>query len=188
MNFSKNNNEKIIQGKLKARLRMMLAYDIANATGGMVLSTDNLSEYNMGFWTLCGDVGDFAPIQQLTKGFEIPALARFLGVPSAIIDKAPSDDLGVTEGNTDESQLGATYKEIDAIMVCASEDVALDRCFGGHFFETEHKEEIKAIEDMERIFERIEDEEKVKNIVKRHKNTEFKREGTVIINRINMMR
>jgi NH3-dependent NAD+ synthetase len=56
-------------GNIKARLRMITLYHIAQLTGGIVISTDNLSEFWMGFWTLNGDVGDFA-IQQVLKGLK----------------------------------------------------------------------------------------------------------------------
>ena len=57
----------ILNGNMKARIRMILLYDIAGATDGMVLSTDNYTEYLLGFWTLHGDVGDYGMIQNLWK-------------------------------------------------------------------------------------------------------------------------
>ena len=39
------------------------------------------AELGAGFWTLHGDVGDLAPIQGLLKSWEIPWLARSMGVP-----------------------------------------------------------------------------------------------------------
>jgi len=47
---------KIRMGNIKARMRMIHLYNLASKHKGMVLSTDNLTEYNLGFWTLCGDV------------------------------------------------------------------------------------------------------------------------------------
>ncbi|MDQ2991259.1 MAG: NAD(+) synthase, partial [Candidatus Eremiobacteraeota bacterium] len=41
-------------------------------------------------------------------------LARYLGVPGALIDKAPSADLEA--GQTDEGDLGITYAKADAIL------------------------------------------------------------------------
>lgn len=107
----------IRKGNIKARLRMICAYETANRLNGIVLSTDNFSEFLMGFWTICGDVGDFAPIQTLFKGFELPKIAKILKVPDNIINKAPSDDLGVTDANTDEEQLGASYIIVDSILL-----------------------------------------------------------------------
>ncbi len=41
--------ENILDGNIKARIRMILLYDLAGSTDGLVLSTDNLSEYLLGF-------------------------------------------------------------------------------------------------------------------------------------------
>jgi NAD+ synthetase len=104
------------QGNVKARLRMALGtYYVANMVNGLVLSTDNYSEYWMGFWTLHGDIGDYAPIQELWKGTELIEIAQELGVPQEVIDAAPTDGLGVVEGG-DEAQLGATYPVVDSIL------------------------------------------------------------------------
>jgi len=66
-NFEEDsNNNDILKGNIKARIRMILLYDIG-ATRGMVLSTDNYTEYLLGFWTLHGDVGDYGMIQNLWK-------------------------------------------------------------------------------------------------------------------------
>jgi NAD+ synthetase len=55
----------IANGNLQARCRMMYLYDIASRYKGLVMSTDNQTEYQLGFWTIHGDVGDFDPIQDL---------------------------------------------------------------------------------------------------------------------------
>ena len=49
----------IHQGNVKARLRMIYLYYLARSLEGLVLSTDNQTEFQLGFWTLNGDVGDF---------------------------------------------------------------------------------------------------------------------------------
>ncbi|MFC1598621.1 NAD(+) synthase [Patescibacteria group bacterium] len=107
--------QKIAQGNVKARLRMITVYHVARMLNGLVLSTDNLSELWMGFWTICGDVGDYGMIQNVLKGTELYDLARYLGVPKEIIDAKPDDGLGVAGGDAD--QLGATYPVIDEIML-----------------------------------------------------------------------
>lgn len=109
-------DERMAVGNLKARLRMIVLYNLAREYKGCVLSTDNLSELCMGFWTLHGDVGDIAPIQFLNKGFEVQYIAKALGIPDAVIDQAPSDGLGVTAANTDEAQLGGNYRYVDTVM------------------------------------------------------------------------
>ena len=65
------------QGNLKARLRMMYLYDLANYTKGIVMDTDNLTEHYLGFFTIHGDQGDFNPIGRLWK-HEVYELAKYL--------------------------------------------------------------------------------------------------------------
>lgn len=109
-------SEKIAQGNIKARLRMIAVYHVARMLKGMVLSTDNLSEFWMSFWTLHGDVGDFSIVQNILKGLELYDVARYLKVPQEIIDRKPSDGLGIT--STDEEQLGTIYPVLDQVMTC----------------------------------------------------------------------
>ena len=112
------------QGNLKARLRMLQLYDLAQLHGGLVISTDNFSEYLTGFWTLHGDVGDFAPIFALWKT-EVFGLARFL-LPEcnplqktaleSCIHAVPVDGLGIS--SCDCEQLGVKdYDEADALFI-----------------------------------------------------------------------
>ena len=101
-------------GNIRARMRMITLYNQASLKKGIVASTDNFSELAAGFWTLHGDVGDVAPIQSLTKSWEVPALAELMGVPESIISAKPTDGLGV--GNGDEDQFGFSYLEFDIAM------------------------------------------------------------------------
>lgn len=102
------------QGNIRARLRMMTLYTLAHEVGGCVGSTDNFSELAAGFWTLHGDVGDVAPIQSLSKSWEVPMLAQMLGVPQATVEAVPTDGLGIS--NSDADQLGMSYLEFDIIL------------------------------------------------------------------------
>lgn len=102
-------------GNIKARLRMMTLYNFASMWGGMVASTDNFSELAAGFWTLHGDVGDVAPIQSLTKSWEVPAMAEYMGVPESIIEAVPTDGLGITD--KDEDQFGFSYLAFDIALL-----------------------------------------------------------------------
>lgn len=65
------------QGNIKARLRMIYLYDMANYTSGLVMDTDNLTEHYLGFFTIHGDVADFNPIGGLWK-HEVYALAKYI--------------------------------------------------------------------------------------------------------------
>lgn len=105
---------RIRRGNLRARTRMEVAFGIASQNGGCVASTDNVSEYYLGFWTKHGDVGDFSIIQSLTKSWEIPLLARHLNVPQSIVEATPTDGLGIDAG--DEAQIGCSYLEGDLMF------------------------------------------------------------------------
>jgi NAD+ synthetase len=104
-------------GNIKVRLRMITLYHIAQLTGGLVISTDNLSELWMGFWTINGDVGDLSPIQHVWKGLEEYKIARVLGVPEESIKAVPTDGLDIIPNGTDEDQLGLPYEELDRVIV-----------------------------------------------------------------------
>lgn len=107
-------DDKVRQGNIRARLRMITLYDLASKHKGLVASTDNFSELATGFWTLHGDVGDVSPIQALTKSWEVPALAEHLGVPRTIVEAVPTDGLGIANG--DEDQFGFSYLEFDIAL------------------------------------------------------------------------
>lgn len=109
---------KIRRGNLRARLRMMTLYNMASMLGGVVASTDNLSELQAGFWTLHGDVGDISPIQSFNKGWEVPMLAKISGVPESTWRAKPTDGLGIDAG--DEAQLGCSYLEWDLMFQAMS--------------------------------------------------------------------
>lgn len=103
------------RGNIRARLRMITLYNLASSLNGLVASTDNYSELAAGFWTLHGDVGDVAPIQSLTKSWEVPRLAQALGVPESVLRAKPTDGLGIANG--DEDQFGFSYMEFDAVLL-----------------------------------------------------------------------
>lgn len=106
---------KIRLGNIRARLRMITLYNMASMHGGIVASTDNFSELAAGFWTLHGDVGDVAPIQGLMKSWEVPMLAKMIGVPESTWRAKPTDGLGISAG--DEAQLGCSYLEWDLMTL-----------------------------------------------------------------------
>jgi NAD+ synthetase len=161
-------SEKISSGNIKARLRMMLGtYHVARMLGGMVLSTDNLSEYMMGFWTINGDVGDFGIIQHVFKGLELYDVARYLGVPKEIIAAKPDDGLGVAGG--DEDQLGAAYPILDQVMI---------RQIQAGFDLNGGWEQMKTLKNIKGVPEKV-----VKRLCERALGTAYKRRGTITLNR-----
>lgn len=114
---------KLRMGNCKARMRMMLLYDLAQQHGGMVIATDNFTEYLTGFWTLHGDVGDFAPFIHLWKT-EVYAACRYLcqsldavrrEALLSCVEAVPTDGLGISR--SDLEQLGVPdYGEVDRIF------------------------------------------------------------------------
>jgi NAD+ synthase len=79
-----------------------------------VLGTSNKTEALLGYSTLWGDMAcAINPLGDLYKT-QIWQLAEFLGVPDEIIEKPPSADLW--DGQTDESELGFTYEEVDKLL------------------------------------------------------------------------
>ena len=121
---SHDKDTRVRLGNVRARMRMITLYNLASLNKGIVASTDNFSELAAGFWTLHGDVGDLAPIQSLTKSWEVPALAELLGVPESIISAKPTDGLGVANG--DEDQFGFSYLEFDIALFSLFKDMQLE--------------------------------------------------------------
>ncbi|MDD2781491.1 NAD+ synthase [Sulfuricurvum sp.] len=101
-------------GNLSARLRMVTLFDISAREGALVLGTSNKSELMLGYGTLYGDLASaLNPIGDLYKT-EVFELARYLGIPSSIIDKPPSADLWA--GQSDETEIGYPYSELDRVL------------------------------------------------------------------------
>ena len=73
---------------------MATLYNMAASHGGLVAGTDNYSELTAGFWTLHGDVGDISPIQSLLKSWEVPYLAKSLGVPRSDLGRDADRRIG----------------------------------------------------------------------------------------------
>lgn len=106
------------------RLRMTTLYAIAQTKNYLVCGTGNASEAYMGYFTKWGDGAyDLNPIADLTVT-EIFEFLEYLNAPISIIKKAPS--AGLFEGQTDEAEMGITYKEIDCYIKtgdCAKKDI-----------------------------------------------------------------
>jgi NAD+ synthase len=100
----------------KSRLRMITLYQIAASMGGIVVGTGNkVEDFGVGFFTKYGDGGvDISPIADLYKT-EVRELGRYLGIPQEIIDAEPTDGLW-DDNRVDETQIGATYEELEWVM------------------------------------------------------------------------
>jgi len=104
----------LTKANLKPRLRMLVLYYFANKLNYLVCGTGNKSELIVGYFTKHGDgATDILPIGGLLKK-QVRALARELGIPERIINKAPT--AGLWPGQTDEAEMGITYPELDDIL------------------------------------------------------------------------
>ena len=102
------------KGNIMARARMIALYDQTEVFKGLPIGTSNKTEILLGYTTMWGDMASaLNPIGDLYKT-QVRQLSRALGVPPAIIDKPPSADLWL--GQTDESELGFTYEEVDRLL------------------------------------------------------------------------
>lgn len=86
---------------------------VCRSQNGRMVNTCNYSEDFIGYFTIGGDGdGDFAPLGGLTKT-EVVSIGYCLGLPTNLIEKAPSDGLC---GKTDEDNFGFSYKDLDAYI------------------------------------------------------------------------
>ena len=119
------------------RLRMTTLYTIGQSENRLVAGTGNRSEIYMGYFTKWGDgASDFNPIADLcaTEVFEF---LRFLNAPVSIVEKAPS--AGLYEGQTDEKEMGVTYRAIDAFLLQAEVNAADKAVIDRYHDRSEHK-------------------------------------------------
>ncbi len=101
-------------GNVMVRTRMVILYAHANQMNRLVLGTSNRSELLTGYFTKWGDgASDYAPLINLYKT-EVWEMAKLLGVPGRIIEKKPT--AGLWEGQTDEDELGISYRLLDEIL------------------------------------------------------------------------
>ena len=102
------------RGNFAARMRMSVLYDRSVTWGGLVVGTGNKTEGLIGYTTLFGDSAcAFNPIGDLYKS-QVRQLSVAIGVPDAIVRKAPSADLW--PGQTDEDEGGFSYPLLDRIL------------------------------------------------------------------------
>lgn len=179
----------IADGNIQARLRMIYLYNLASVKGGLVIDTDNLTEHNLGYFTIHGDQGDLNPIGSLWKT-EIFDLAEWLSyyyesisklhsnsiIASEEYDRAvairesfklkPTAGLGITDSDLDE--IGAeSYEQVDEIL---REVLCYKDAFRDHLPKT--REDF--IESFLKCYPE-QDREVAERVVRRHLCSEFKR-------------
>ncbi|MEE8232431.1 MAG: NAD+ synthase [Thermoplasmata archaeon] len=116
--------DRIGQGNVAARVRMITLYQAAHGENRLVIGTSNKSEYLSGYFSKFGDGGcDFAPLGDLYKT-QVRGMARHLGLPRRILEKVPS--AGLWEGQTDEGELGVSYDDMDRVLLGLELEMSLE--------------------------------------------------------------
>lgn len=130
-------NDNLAKANLKARLRMITLYSLANANNLLTCGTTNADERLVGYYTKFADNAcDIALLCYLTKT-NIRYLADYYHVPSDIIARAPS--AGLYDGQTDEQEMEITYDELDHYLSFAVIDQIQDSKISTRYITNKHK-------------------------------------------------
>jgi NAD+ synthase len=106
--------DNIRKGNKMARERMSILYDLSQKYNALVQGTSNKSELLLGYGTIYGDMAcAYNPLGDLYKT-QIRQFASYMGVDRKTIDKTPT--AGLWKNQTDETELGYTYEEIDKLL------------------------------------------------------------------------
>lgn len=136
-----------VKANLMARTRMAVLYSYANFHGGLVMGTTNKSELSVGYFTKHGDGAcDVEVIANLYKS-EVFKLAKCIKIPQKFIDKKPSAGLWV--GQTDEGEMGFTYKDLDKYLQGESIDPNIATEIDNLINKSEHKRKMPPIISIE---------------------------------------
>lgn len=133
------------KGNVKARSRMIAQYALAGQNNLLVVGTDHAAEAVTGFFTKYGDGGtDILPLTGLTKR-QGRALLVELGAPERLYLKSPTADLLDNDpGQTDETNLGLYYQQIDDYLEGNDVDEAIAEAIETRYRGTEHKRRVPA--------------------------------------------
>lgn len=115
-NFIKNlnldkNQDQVIIGNFKARLRMATLYALAQKNNYLVCGTSNYDEWLTGYFTKYGDSACDVAVLRNTLKTEVYELGKYYSVPEIILNRAPT--AGLINNQTDEKDLGFTYHQLD---------------------------------------------------------------------------
>lgn len=125
--FPPDIQDELTMANTRSRMRMLTLYAFATHHKMLVAGTGNkVEDFGVGFYTKYGDGGvDISPIADLMKS-EVYAVGKELGIIRAIINAPPTDGLWA-DNRTDESQIGATYPELEWAMQFEAEHGAEDQ-------------------------------------------------------------
>lgn len=135
-------NNDSAKANLKVRLRSNVLYALASKHNVLTCGTTNAAEWLVGYYTKFGDnTCDIALLSYLNKE-QIRYLANYFSVPVSIINKQPS--AGLYEGQTDEKDMGISYKEIDHYLSYAVIDPLAETKINTRYLNNRHKLEAPA--------------------------------------------
>ncbi|MFQ5998693.1 MAG: NAD+ synthase [Candidatus Bathyarchaeia archaeon] len=107
--------DRLSNGNLKPRIRMLTLYYFANRLNYLVIGTSNKSEILTGYFTKYGDgASDVVPLGELYKT-QVYQLAKHVRVPLKIIGKKPT--AGLWPGQYDEDEIGVAYSLLDLALL-----------------------------------------------------------------------
>lgn len=175
-----NNISNLQDGNIKARLRMIYLRNLASMHRGVVLDNDNFTEWNIGFWTVCGDspMDINLGLHYLWKT-EIYELAHYLynetlenRIPTkqsaAIMESMaliPTDGNGVSSSDCEQFGLD-NYEQVDDVLKTMYYPK-------GSLMKSEKDEYIRLIDSY--------NEQGVDKVMMLHQNTEYKRKPAPIM-------
>lgn len=113
------------RGNVMARIRMVFGYEECERWGALMLGTSNKTEALLGYTTIWGDNASALNLIADLYKTQVRQLARSIGVPQVILEKAPSADLEPNQ--TDESDLGFSYFAMDNVLVRFVDHLMLPR-------------------------------------------------------------
>ena len=133
------------KGNIKARARMIAQYAVGGERGYLVIGTDQAAEAITGFYTKFGDGGvDLTPLTGLSKQ-QVRAMLKVLGADMAVYEKVPTADLlDDKPQQTDETELGIKYDDIDAYLEGREVDAEVKAKLEHRYRITEHKRQMPA--------------------------------------------
>src|SRR6266516_826043 len=108
--------QQVARGNLKARMRMVSLYYLANAKNLLVAGTGDRSEDLIGYFTKYGDGGvDFLQITHLYNS-QVRFLVKYAGISPEVVEKPSSTNL--REGHRATDEIPLDYAEMDRALVC----------------------------------------------------------------------